>query len=238
MIHSIVGSDGFPFWIPDAPNLVTAAIGPGTWWEPELLPLFDRACQPDRWTVEVGAYLGDHTIALATRGPVLAIEPQTLAWALLGINLALRPALHAWYTVRGGLYSHPVELQLVPAWGEPNHPSSAYRAIELIEQTGQGLLAIPYDALPFHPPCVGFLKIDAQGCDLHVLRGAEQMIARDRPIICCEYYKDLAELHGDTANDYIGWFKVHQYSVYPYSGDNLLGVPIEIDARPFLETRR
>jgi len=231
MIHQIVGSDRLPFWIPDEPNIVTSAIGPGTWWETPL-PLFDRVCRPGYWTVEVGAYIGDHTIALAARGPVVAIEPQPLLWALLGLNLALRPRPYPWRTIRTACYSRPVSLELAPGWDEANSPSSAYHV------TPDGpVAALPLWALDIPRP-LGFLKIDAQGCDLHVLRGARKMIVDDRPIILCEYYKDLAELHGDTARAYTDWFLRHDYALHPYSGDNLLGVPMEIDAAPYLETIR
>lgn len=219
MIEQIVGSDGAPFWINGA-NTVTRAIRPGVWWDPELIPLFAQFCRSTRWTVEVGAYIGDHSIALMQHGPLVAIEPQAIAWALLGLNLALRPARYPWITLRTALYSRPVGLALAAAWGAPDDPSSAYE----IAATGP-LLTSTLDALDLPRP-VGLLKIDAQGCDLHVLRGGERLITEDRPVILCEFYKDLAVLHGDSVESHVAWFADHRYELRDLGGDNYLGVPL------------
>jgi FkbM family methyltransferase len=234
MIQQITGSDGLPFYIPDgASNVVIDAIRAGTWWEVELLPLFKKVCRPNHWTVEVGAYVGDHTIALAQLGPVLAIEPQPLLWSLLGLNLALRTFPYAWETRCTALYSRRVNLVLSPDWHAENSPSSAYQVADVPTPTQ----AIAFPQLYF-PHEVGFLKIDAQGCDLQILRGAESVIARDRPIILCEYYPPLAKLHGDDSMSYGRWFEQHRNVWQPDGGDNLLAVPAEIDPDPYWEILR
>jgi len=227
MIKQIAGSDGRPFWIPEVDNVVTCEIAPGKYWEPYLLPLFQVCCRSYQWTVEVGAYVGDHTIALAQLGPVFAVEPQPLPWALLGLNLATRRVPHPWQTTRSALYSRAVTLEPGSGW-RPDHPSNSY-------QLGApcGLWATTFDDLPTKPTDVGFLKVDAQGCDLHVLRGAERMIDKDRPIILCEFEPGLAQGHGDDAESYRGWFAQHGYTIAGFLGGNILGVPHEVDGEPY-----
>ena len=226
MIKPIVGSDGAPFWVPEIDNLVTAAIGPGSWWEPYLLPLFDACCRVDRWTLEVGAYVGDHTIALGQRGPVIAVEPQALPWALLGLNLATRTIPHPWLTAHALLYSHIVTFEAAPGW-QDDHPSNGY-------QIGAGEhYSTTLDACARRLDTVGFLKCDAQGCDLRVLMGGEETVQRCRPIILCEFEPALAVLHGDTAEDYRIWFRQHMYAIRGFLGGNILAVPHEIAVEPY-----
>jgi FkbM family methyltransferase len=219
MIRQITAPDGQPFWIPTGSNLVTIELEEGTYWEPYLLALFPLCCSPEKWTVEVGSYIGDHTIELAKFGPVIAFEPQPLPWACLGLNLAVRPQRYGWTTCRTPLYSSVIQLDQAPGW-EPDHPSNGYQRSE------QGVWTQTFDGGDVRDP-VGFFKVDAQGCDLQVLIGAEETIRRDRPIVLCEFEPALAALHGDEAEDYRGWFRQHMYAFRGFLGGNILGVPYE-----------
>jgi FkbM family methyltransferase len=60
---------------------------------------------------------------------------------------------------------------------------------------------------------LGFLKVDAQGSDLLVLRGARATIERCRPVITAECERDLSALHGSTADDYHRFFNEVGYQV-------------------------
>ena len=52
-------------------------------------------------------------------------------------------------------------------------------------------------------PQVGVVKIDVEGHELSVLRGAKNLIARDRPFITLEYNYRIAPKMGWTANDVV-----------------------------------
>jgi hypothetical protein len=60
---------------------------------------------------------------------------------------------------------------------------------------------------------VSLIKIDAQGCDLRVLRGLERTITRSRPLILWEFEEAAASWHGDRWDDYQRWFADHRYSI-------------------------
>jgi hypothetical protein len=60
---------------------------------------------------------------------------------------------------------------------------------------------------------LAFIKIDTQGSDLHVLRGARGTLQRCRPIITAEYERELAKGHGNTLDEYYQYFDEMAYDV-------------------------
>ena len=49
---------------------------------------------------------------------------------------------------------------------------------------------------------MGLIKIDAQACDLHVMRGARETIKAQTPVICFEIEHSGTHLHNETVEDY------------------------------------
>lgn len=45
-------------------------------------------------------------------------------------------------------------------------------------------------------PPIDFLKVDCEGAELLVIRGGEQTIRRDKPVVFCEQKKKRADTHG------------------------------------------
>ena len=81
---------------------------------------------------------------------------------------------------------------------------------------GAGELQVPsvsIDSLELRD--VALIKIDAQGCDLRVLKGAEQTIRQCRPVVTFEFEEKLAALHGDTLPAFEAFIAELDYELTP-----------------------
>ncbi len=135
--------------------------------------------------VDVGAYTGLYTKLALQRGClVFAFEPNPVALARLRENVGDHPGL--WSS--GYALAH-TEGRAALVGGAPL--SSAHR----IEMGGTDVPCTTLDAaLPFTSPDRVALKIDAEGMDGAILRGAELFIGNNRPLVLVEAIAPSAEV--------------------------------------------
>jgi FkbM family methyltransferase len=127
---------------------------------------------------DVGANIGAHTLAFSTMARhVYAYEPQPMLYHALSGMVALNElknvtTVHAGCYCRDGTLSY-YDLDL----SSPNN----YGAFPLEKFNGHH----PIRVIRLDVDCQ-FLKVDVEGMELDVLRGACDMIARSKPIIYVE----------------------------------------------------
>jgi len=159
-------------------------------YESEHIRMFSRLVRQGDRVVDVGAHEGYITLWLSglvgSKGQVLAVEPNPENLRLLRMNVAhnrvenVQIAAHAASDQNGYLPFHwnPGE----GAWGGLDSFSYA---------TQRKSTLIPVDTLnaivrSHIAGAVSLLKIDTEGHELQVLRGAAKILAEDKPHLCFE----------------------------------------------------
>ena len=66
------------------------------------------------------------------------------------------------------------------------------------------------------------IKIDVEGYELKVLRGAHQLLSKDRPILFLEVDDDNLRYHGDTASQLISYLSELGYQKFINTGTGRL----------------
>lgn len=165
------------------------------WHEPELAALGRFVGDGDN-VIDAGANFGTYTVCLASlvgpSGHVLAVEAASHAIEILRQNVELNKAdnvdiKHAALGDREGL----VKFGIAP---DPSRSSlvTHSRRTEDVQMT-------QLDNLADHRP-VRFIKIDVEGAETLVVRGAEDMLREDKPIIQFESMPCAATLYGYEPN--------------------------------------
>ena len=147
--------------------------------------LFEQIVEPGQTVVEIGANIGAHTVPLARRcapGPLYAFEPQQRVFQALCANLALNDI--------GNVIASPDACGAEP--GQARIPPLDYGApfnfggvsLSPPEAPGVPTRVIALDDLEL--PACHLLKIDVEGFEPQVLRGASRTIRRHRPRLYVE----------------------------------------------------
>lgn len=163
----------------------------GEWSEGEVT-LFSNLLAAGDQVVEAGANIGTHTLPLARlvgpTGKIWALEPQKLVFQMLCANLGLNEIenvepLHAAAGAMPGL-------TLIPrvSYGA----NANFGGVATGGSGGDRVRVMTVDELAL-PHCK-LIKVDVEGHELDVLKGAAQTIQRLRPCLFVE--DDRADQHG------------------------------------------
>jgi len=185
-----------------------AAVTPGLRsgeYEPHLTAVFERYCQPGMTVVDVGANLGYYALLasklVGNSGKVVALEPNSENCRLLLSSMRLHG--------RRNVQLVPVAADAATGWAYYSaHVGSNGGLIDdrdLLAHPGVVVPTFRLDDIVEGP--VQFLKMDVEGAEGRVVRGATRIIERDRPIITTELKEEMLQrVSGISVAAYLGYF--------------------------------
>lgn len=198
----------------------------GEWSEGEI-SLFQQLLEPGMIAVDAGANIGTHTLALARivgpKGAVLAFEPQRIVFQTLAANAALNSLTNVSCQQRA--LGDALGLVRVPPLDYAK--SNNFGGLPLGEgwATGETVEVIRIDDLNL--AVCHLIKIDVEGMELEVLRGAAATIERCQPALYVEI--DRAEKRDEV----LRWLDAQGYVVFGhevplYNPANFKGNPTNV----------
>ena len=199
----------------DRRDMATSAYGAHwTVYEPHIERLLTRMCGQGAVVLDVGANVGFHTLKMASlvgpQGRVYAVEPnsENCRLILLGAeqngftNIELLPI--ALSDRRGWVYF---------STHIGSNGGIAHRAGGAWESSGTVVPTFALDELRI--PRVDVIKIDVEGAEYRALKGGEETLRRDRPVIICEFSMEMtARVSGISGVEFLRWISDLGYDAY------------------------
>jgi FkbM family methyltransferase len=170
---------------------------------PETL-IIRKILQPSDTFVDVGAPIGYFALLGAKYAQkVLAFEPGSAAFALLEQNLLLNPGLAARIEIVHGAVGDQVgTLEIYNSRSNPDLAS--LQPIDIADQFTETVEVITLDEFLGTEP-VNCLKIDVEGGEIGVLKGAAHHLRQWRPSIVCELFEARQQRFGCTVQELIDY---------------------------------
>ena len=152
-------------------------------WEPELTQLFWNSFRSDTVFVDVGANIGYFTLLAGSRihaggtGRVIAVEPNPECCALIERNLVIN-----WSMCEVALHKVAVGATKGEVWlsSPTDRAANAHMSFD-DKANGERKFRVPLDTLDAIVPdglAVDILKVDVEGHEYQVFRGAARVIAQ------------------------------------------------------------
>lgn len=154
----------------------------GAFYEAEFLEALGKIVKPGELVLDVGANIGNHSVFFAgvCQARVVAFEPNPEALVLLRENISAN-ALRSRVEVRDyALGSEPAHAEIDGSVAAGNLGAVRLTLADDGQMKIEKLDDVPLPAAP------KLIKIDAEGMDIEVLRGAEQVIRTHQPIVAVE----------------------------------------------------
>lgn len=236
-IYSVIleGQTSYDILLPSAQTdyIQRTIAEAGRPYEHDMLKDMASRLVPGDVVVDIGSNIGNHTLFLAivAKVKVLAVEPNTQLVAALEKSVEINRLQDSVSIVNCGLGSES---------------GSAYFTEEVPENLGSqrltaGLGDIPIKTLteiqPDRP--IRLIKVDVEGMELEVLKGAKEIIEEDKPFIYVEcqdlenystiesYLNELGYLVGETFNATPTHLFVHETATSPFALRDVLHRKIE-----------
>lgn len=174
-------------------NLIERTIAKTGLWEPAETAAIRSVVRPGSVCVDVGANIGYFSLLMASLGGrVSAYEPTTYGHTRLTRNIGLNPTLADRITVhkmglgdRSLVIEEALEARFSLRFAAHSEPETM--TIEPLDKIWQGPLDV--------------IKIDVDGHDTEVVRGAAETLKRCRPVVMAEFCNRVLKPYGSSAPD-------------------------------------
>ena len=207
-------------------TLTRAVIRRGC-WEPLETEIFINLLTPGALIIDAGANFGHYSLTAAGKvganGLVIGFEPHPETYAMLSANRRLLPHEN-FIAVEAGLGALDGTIDLYTDLGNPGGHSNYEwnrrdrdgnaRPVDIVSL--DSYLSKRDDDRP-----VSVIKIDVQGAEMDVLRGAAGTIEGDRPTVLCEVSPDALTGAGSGVEELLGFFSDRDYRaevIFPETG--------------------
>lgn len=165
--------------------------------------------------VDVGGHIGTYTIPLARRvaptGRVLAFEPNPLTREILEINVELNDLAHVVVVADVAVGSQPGTASL-----HVSRANTGAARLDTDDSVGGEVRVDTLDSVVVGSPSL--LKIDAEGFELQVLRGAVDLLDRAAPAVLVEIDRAQLERFGDSVVELQEFLRARGYEFFTHLG--------------------
>jgi FkbM family methyltransferase len=199
------------------------AIYLGGMFERSTAAVLSKLTEPSSLVLDIGANIGAHTLRLANlvgpKGRVMAFEPTDFAFRKLRRNLDLNPSLvsrvetfHCFLTASDGTSVPSAIYSSWPLSVEAGlHPKHLGREMQTEAAQARSLDSILNERADRK---VQLVKLDVDGFECDVLRGATSLLRDIRPIFVMELAPYVLEERGATLDELLSHFIPNGYRFY------------------------
>jgi FkbM family methyltransferase len=200
-------------------------------YEGMLEAVYRNALRPGDIVIDVGAHVGRHAVPMASvvgpTGRVLAFEPLPSAYARLKVAVQQAEASDedlapiSTYELALGEEEGESEFVYVPDFPEYSGFKERLYHVDSLPRQKIRVRVKPLDRFLADVGNVRFIKVDAEGGELTILKGAAQTISRFSPIISFELGNASLVNYPYTAADYFDFISNFGYALY-----SIFGIPL------------
>ncbi len=207
-------------------------------FELETVRCYRRLVNSGDTVLDIGANIGAHTLFLAElvgkSGRVIAFEPTDYAFSKLTINCELNPKLVNRIQYNQVMLvdldsSHKSTPKLYSSWPLINQSDVHQQHQGKIKST-DGAQAHTLDSIILNMDIqqVDFIKMDIDGFECSMLKGAKETLTRWHPTIIMELAPYVLKEQGTSLNELVRILTNLDYKFYSLSGNKPISTDINI----------
>lgn len=169
--------------------------------------------------VDIGANIGTYSISLSRYfNKVLAYEPEPNNYDCLKLNVKTN-------SIENIIINNVAILNKKGYFSIENHNKSEgiHPGTYFININKEGNIPcriLDDDLVEFGIKEVGFIKIDTEGSELYILKSIQNVMTKQKPIVCVEINDCSYKNYGISKEEIKTFMKTHNYKLYNITGCN------------------
>lgn len=205
------------YYLPDGntTDIVISQMKRGEIFEPEIVDLGRRFIKPGTTALDVGSCFGQMALMFSDfvgpTGDVLAFEADEYVAGILQKNVAANEKTNIRVFQRA-VHERNDETVYYPVPDFARFGSYGSYGIDPRAKEGRQVSTMTIDSLQWSKP-ISFMKVDVQGSDLFVLRGATETIRRHQMPIVFEFEEQFQAEFGTSLKDYLAFIESVSYKI-------------------------
>lgn len=204
--------------------------------DPNEFSFLADVLKPGMCVVDVGANEGLFTLFFRKRvgpgGRVIALEPSERELIHLKRNLRINRFLDVDVVpLAVGDRVGRARLSLAEA-GHAGHNALGTPAapwVSVVDEVEVEVSTLDTLSDARNWPRIDLIKMDIEGSELRALRGADRLLARDRPMLLLEAEQESLSLRGASFSELLSWLAARKYRAMDFSSTD--GRPTPLDTR-------
>ncbi len=217
-------------------SIVNMVSKTNQFYEKDFLEALDGIIAKDKWVVDIGAHIGNHTIywSKILNYKVLALEPNADTYRYLKENIQANGVSSLVSALNVAASDTPGSVTLTPLASQDPGTYSILRTPG--EGSFQCKAVIIDDYMEYFQTRVpGLIKIDVEGAEAKILKGALQTLQTFWPLITTEITQtDAFNTIGDILSP-IGYFPIGIYNATPTVVWSAIPTRDAATSNPYLE---
>lgn len=176
-------------------------------YEPEAMEAYLKSVKPGMLVLDVGGGFGFYALLAARAGAnVIAFEPDPENARSFAEHVTINGLDERIHIVHQAVYSHTGQVTMAASEAVSAHRNSSVRADGAGTAAGFEVACTTLDDYLGSDVEPGLVKMDVEGAESHVLRGADRTIRAFRPILLCEIHD------GENAKFAQDWLRERDYN--------------------------
>ena len=195
------------FLVLEKDTFITECLEKFGHWEKPTMDVCRSYLKSDSAVIEVGAHIGSHTVLLSelcSDGRIYSFEMQKLMFQLLNANLLLNTCKNVYAYMEAVSNENKVDIIGEVDYARMEKFNSGLASLNKFKEAypSYPINTISLDTKFAEIKKLDLIKIDAEGHEVSILKGAKEIIKTFKPMILTEFdYNNKQEII-DTLSDY------------------------------------
>jgi len=179
------------FLVLENDTFITECLERDGHWEKPTMDVCRSYLKNDSYVIEVGAHIGSHTVILSDlckEGIVYSFELQKLMFQLLNANLLLNTCKNVYSYMEAVSDENKIEYIGEVSYEKIPKFNSGLGSLNMVRgHEGYPINIISLDNKFSKIKRLDLIKIDAEGHEVQILKGAKELIKKFKPLILTEF---------------------------------------------------